>query len=421
MQLLLVGTSHHHSSVELRERLSLEPHHGRRLLEQLAGHGAEAAALSTCNRCCLYLAGGDVEAARRHAVVELASLSGMPADALEGHLFTKAEADAAHHLFRVASGLDSLVPGEAQILGQVRAAYDAADTVGTAGPILHRLFHQALHAGKRVRSETGIGENPASVSSAAADLAGRMLGDLASRRVLLIGAGTMAELAAANLVSRGVVEIVVANRSLERAYLVAARTGGRAVGLHALEHELATADVVVSSTGSPDVVVRAETVAAALRERPERPMLLIDIAVPRDLDPAIGDLDGAHLCDLDDLEQVVEQGVAERHGEVARAEQIVLEELEEFRAWWASRDVVPAIVALRAWAEEIRRSELVRHESRLGELSPGDRKAVESLTAQLVNKLLHAPTVRLKEAAVTAEGRSYAETVRELFGLREGG
>lgn len=421
MELLLVGTSHHLAPLDLRERLSLDADHGRKLLSRLAEHGVEAAALSTCNRCCLYLAGEVVERARRDAVAELAGVAGVSAQALERHLYVKREVQAAHHLFRVASGLDSLVPGEAQILGQVRAAYELASAAGTTGPILHRLFRQALSVGKRVRSETGIGENPASVSSAAADLAGRVFDDLARRRVLLIGAGKMGELAAANLVSRGVREIVVANRSLERASLLAARVGGRPVELNALDDELAQADVVISATGSPGFVLRAETVAAALRRRRGQPMFLIDIAVPRDLDPAINELDGAYLYDLDHLEQVVEQSVAERRGEAARAEQIVLEEVETFRAWWASRDVVPAIVALRAWAEEIRRGELARLESRLGGLNPGDRKAVESLTAQLVNKLLHTPTVRLKEAAATADGRAYAQAVRELFGLREGG
>jgi glutamyl-tRNA reductase len=421
MQLLVVGTSHHHSSVELRERLSLDRDHGIQLLERLAGGGAEAVALSTCNRCCLYLAGEDVEASRRHAVSELGRIAGVPPESLEAHLFVKLEAEAAHHLFRVTSGLDSLVPGEAQILGQVRTAYELADTAGSAGPILHRLFRQALHVGKRVRSETGIGENPASVSSAAADLAGRVFDDLARRRVLLIGAGKMGELAAANLLSRGVTDIVVANRSLERAYLLAARIGGCAIGLGALGDELANADVVISSTGSQDLVLHADTVAAALRRRRGRPMFFIDIAVPRDLDPSINGLDGAYLYDLDDLEQVVEQSVAGRRGEAARAERIVLAEVDEFRAWWASRDVVPAIVALRARAEEIRRGELARLAPRLAELSPGERKVVESLTAQIVNKLLHAPTVRLKEAAATADGQTYAQTVRELFGLREGG
>lgn len=421
MQLLVVGTSHHHSPVELRERLSLERAHGPELLRRLAGAGAEAVALSTCNRCCLYLTGEDVETSRRHAVAELGHLAGAPPQSLETHLFVKLETEAAHHLFRVTSGLDSLVPGEAQILGQVRAAYEAADAVGTAGPILHRLFRQALHVGKRVRHETGIGENPASISSAAADLAGRVFDDLARRRVLLIGAGKMGELAAANLLSRGVTDIVVANRSLERAYLVAARVGGRAIGLDALGDELAAADVVISATGSQELVLRADTVASALRHRRGRPMFFIDIALPRDLDPVINELDGAYLYDLDDLEQVVEQSVAGRRGEAERAERIVLDELDEFRAWWVSRDVVPAIVALRARAEEIRRSELARLAPRLAELSPGERKAVESLTAQIVNKLLHAPTVRLKEAAATADGPTYAQTVRELFELREGG
>jgi glutamyl-tRNA reductase len=419
-ELLLVGTSHHHSPVEVRERLAMGPGHGGELLARLTGSGAEAVALSTCNRCCLYLAGEDVDAARAAAVSQLAAISGAAEHELEPFLFTKGGEEVARHLFRVAAGLDSLVPGEAQILGQVREAYERAERAGAVGPVLDHVFRQALHVGKRVRAETGIGENPASVSSAAAGLAARVFGDLRRSRVLLVGAGKMGELAAANLVGRGVGSLVVVNRSPERAAALVERYGGRAERLEALPAELAAADVVISSTGAEGLVVTAPMVAEALRGRRGRPMFFIDIAVPRDLDPAIHELDGAYLYDLDDLEAVVEQSIATRRGEAARAEAIVEEELERFRAWWVSRDVVPAIVALRARAEEIRRAELARLEGRLGALDARQRHAVDALTSQLVAKLLHLPTVRLKEAAATPAGASYAAAVRELFGLRDG-
>jgi glutamyl-tRNA reductase len=310
-----------------------------------------------------------------------------------------------------------MVPGEAQILGQVREAYEAARSAKTAGPILHRLFRQALRVGKKVRTETAIGENPASVSAAAAQLAERVFEGLAGRHILLIGAGKTADLTAANLISRGVGEIVVANRSLERAEELARRFEGRAVGLDDLEAELEHADVVVSSTGSQDVVLTAEQAERALARRRGRPVFFIDIAVPRDLDPAINDVEGCYLYDIDDLERVVAESVAGRREEAVRAAAIVNEEADAFRAWQLSLDVVPAIASLRAQAESIRRAELRRAEGRLASLSPSQRQAVEALTSQIVAKLLHRPTIRMKEAATAADGALYADAVRDLFGL----
>jgi glutamyl-tRNA reductase len=330
-----------------------------------------------------------------------------------------ADEAAAVHLFRVAAGLDSLIPGEAQILGQVRAAYEAACEADAVGPALHRLLGQALRVGRRVRTETGIAENPASISSAAAELAERLLGDLRGRRVLVIGAGKMADLAAVNLVARGAESIVVANRSPESAARLAERFGGRAVGLDALEEELERADLVVASTSAEGQVVGAEDAQRALARRAGRPLSFIDIAVPRDLDPAIGELDSCHLYDIDDLQNVVDASVASRREEAVRAEVIVAEEGERFLEWWRSLDVVPAIASLRARAESIRRAELERAERRLASLTPGERQAVEALTSQIVAKLLHLPTVRMKEAAAAEDGLAYAEAVRHLFDLED--
>jgi glutamyl-tRNA reductase len=420
MKLLLVGTSHHVAPVELRECLAVEPARAAAFAGRLARDG-EAVVLSTCNRVCLYLVCEDPDLAEQEIVAELARVAGRPVSELAPMLYAKVGDEAAHHLLRVAAGLDSLVPGEAQILGQVRIAYEAADAAGAVGPVLHELFRRALHAGKRVRHETDIGQSPASVSSAAAELAGRVFDDLRRCTALLIGAGKMGELMAANLVARGVRELIVANRSLGRAAEVAARHGGRGVPLDALPLELPRADVVVSSTGASGVVLEADVVASAMRSRAGRPMFLIDIAVPRDLDPRINDLDGCYLYDVDDLQRVVDESLAARRGQAAQAEAIVLEELEDFRAWQRARDVVPAIIQLRNRAEEIRTAELARLSSRLATLDDAERRAVESLTAQIVNKLLHLPTVRLKEAAATPVGTAYAETLRELFGLRDPG
>jgi glutamyl-tRNA reductase len=423
MNVVLVGTSHRHAPVELRELVAFGSGRAGEIAATLAGEEGEAVALSTCNRTELYLACDDSAGALERGAGALATLAGIPAGELEGSLYTLVDEDAVVHLIRVAAGLDSMIRGEGQILGQIRSAYEAAQEADATGPALHRLFRHALRAGKRVRTETGIAENPASVSTAAAELVERVFEDIRGTKVLLLGAGKIGELAALELVARGASGIVVANRSLERAALLAERFGGRATSLETLEDELALADVVVSSTDSTGYLVTAEQVARALAGRRERPVFFVDIAVPRDLDPAINDLAGCYLYDIDDLQRVVSESADGRTEELDRAEAIVADEAEQFRAWQRSRDVVPAITSLRELAETIRAQELARAEPRLGGLSPRERRAVESLTTQIVNKLLHLPTVRLKEAAAaptgTADGVHYAEAVRHLFGLVE--
>ena len=285
------------------------------------------------------------------------------------------------------------------------------------GKVLDHLFRQALHAGRKARAQTAIGESPSSVPAAAAALAQQLFGDLGGRRVVLVGAGKVSELAARNLLSRGARIAVVASRGRERGEELARRVGGEALPLEAALDSLVEVDVVVSSTTSPGVVVSRDRVAAALRERRGKPLFLIDLAVPRDLDSRINDLPGCYLYDIDDLEAVVAESLAGRRREAERAEAIVAEEAERFRAWQASLDVVPAIASLRARAEEIRASELAKAETALERLSDGERRAVELLTAQIVNKLLHLPTVRMKEAAAAADGVLYADAVRHLFDL----
>jgi glutamyl-tRNA reductase len=396
MRLSLVGISHHVAPVELRERAALSPAESASLARELG----DAVCLSTCNRTELYLADdGD-----GRAVAALVDVAGPE---LESVLYRLHDEAAAVHLFRVAAGLDSLVPGEGEILGQVRAAYEAA----SPGPVLDHVFRQALQVGKRVRSETAIGESPASVSSAAAALAQQVFGDLHGRRVLVVGAGRIGELAAANLASRGATIAYVANRTVDAAQELARRFGGTAIALGDLPVRLGDVDVVLTSTGAPDIVVRAADVPARRR----RPLFFIDIAVPRDVDPAIQELDGCFLSDIDDLEAVVAETLAGRRAEAARAEQVVAEEAERFRAWQASLEVVPAIASLRARAEEIRSAELAK----LGVLPEHERRNVESVTAQILNKLLHLPTVRMKQAAAAAEGAVYADAVRHLFGLED--
>jgi glutamyl-tRNA reductase len=415
VKLVLVGISHHRAPVELRERVALGREEAGRLAAALADEGGEAVCLSTCNRTELYLAHSDPGHAESKAAASLDAVSGLEGDGLASALYRLRDEAAALHLFRVAAGLDSMVPGEGEILGQVRTAYE----LGAAGPVLDRLFRQALHAGKKVRAQTAIAESPASVSAAAAALAQQVFGDLAGREIVLVGAGKVSELAARNLLSRGARVAFVANRSADRAAELARRLGAEPLPLERIRDELERADVVVSSTSAPGLLVRREDVEAALPARRGRPLFLIDLAVPRDLDPAIHTLADCYLYDIDDLEAVVAESLAGRRREAERAEAIVAEQAERFRAWQASLDVVPAIASLRARAEQIRAAELERLQGRLGELTEAERRAVESATARIVDKLLHLPTVRMKQAAVTADGVLYADAVRHLFGLGE--
>ena len=407
MKLTLVGVSHHAAPIELRERVALDGRGAAALAERL---GRESVVLSTCNRTELYLVRD--EHAEDIAVGTVTELAGEGAAELAGVLYRLRDEAAALHLFRVAAGLDSLVPGEGEILGQVRSAYEA----GATGAFLDRLFRQALHVGRRVRVETAIAESPASVPSAAAALAQQVFGELGGRRVLLLGAGKTSESAARNLVSRGATIAAVANRTLAHGEELARKLGAEAIELDRVSDELAGADVVISSTSAPGFVLARDTVAGALRARRGRPLLLVDLAVPRDLDPRINDLEGCFLYDVDDLEAVVAETLSGRRSEAARAERLVAAEAVRFREWQAALDVVPTIASLRALAEEIRDRELERAGSRLSER---ERRQVESVTSQILAKLLHLPTIRMKEAAAAADGVVYAHVVRHLFGLGE--
>ncbi|HSD02200.1 MAG TPA: glutamyl-tRNA reductase [Gaiellales bacterium] len=409
-QLVLVGTNHTRAPLAVRERLAAHDH-GRELLQHLTGSAAvaEAVGLSTCNRCELYIVGADADAMRDAAVQGLGALSGHAAERLEPMLYVHRGEPAARHLFGVAGGLDSMVPGEAQILAQIREAYESAAEWDTTGPVTNRLFHQALEAGKRVRHETAIGQGGASPASVAAELvAGRLGEELAAARVLVVGAGRVAELVAANLSARGVAAIAVANRDPSRAAALASRFGGRAVDLADLREAIAAADVVVASTAAPEPLIGPDDVPPGRR-------VLIDLAVPRDIDPAVAGVDGASLHTIDDLESVVARTISLRHGEAAQARAIIAAHSSAFRDWMAALEVVPAITSLRAHAERIRVAELER--ARLGDLSQAERERLDALTQRIVNKLLHRPTVRLKQLAAEDESGPYAEAVTELFGL----
>jgi len=399
MSLVLVGTSHRLSPVEVRERVALALAGAAELARRMACSG-EAVCLSTCNRTELYLVDPDPEAAEARASKALLG------DEVE--LYRMTDEAAALHLFRVAAGLDSLVPGEGEILGQVRDAYEA----GAHGPVLDRLFREALRVGKKVRTETAINESPASVSSAAAALAQQVFGDLTGCRVLLVGAGEVSELAARALTARGATIGAVTSRTQANASRLAEAFDSHAVPFDRLGSELDQADVVVSSTSSSEPIMFRDQVPA----RKGRPLFVIDLAVPRDVDPDVARLEDCYLYDIDDLQAVVRESLNGRWREAERAEAIVEHEAERFRDWQASLHVVPAIASLRERAESIRSGELAKAESRLEGLSESERRTVESLTTQIVNKLLHVPIVRLKQAAAT-EGTGYVEVARDLFDL----
>jgi glutamyl-tRNA reductase len=400
MNLLLVGTSHRLAPVEVRERMAIDADGAAELGARLAGTG-EAVCLSTCNRTEVYLASADSEDGERRATEALAGLAGVDASELEPYLYRLEHENAAVHLFRVAAGLDSLIPGEGEILGQVRTAYER----GTTGPLLDRLFRDALHTGKKVRTETAIAESPGTTSSAAAALAAQVFGDLEGSRIAIVGAGKIGTLAARRLIKRGATLSLVANRTPARGQLVADELGGTTIPFDRIVEAIDLADILVSSTSSPELVLTRDDVSKALAARKGRPLLLIDLAVPRDLDPAINELPDCYLYDIDDLQAVVQETLAGREAEFAKAEAMAVAEAARFRDWLAARGVAPEIASIRERAEQIRRGELAKASGRLAGLSEPERDAVESLTSQIVNKLLHEPIVRLKEAAAAAERR----------------
>src|SRR3954463_527190 len=404
--LTVVGLSHHTAPLELRERVALDRDGCRALAERL---GPESIVLSTCNRTEVYVVGE--EHAEERAVELLTSLAGDGGDQLASVLYRYRGGDAARHLFRVAAGLDSSIMGEGEILGQLRSSYEAR----SPGQILDRLFRDALRTGRRVRTETKISERPASVPSAAAVFVQQVLGELAGRRVLVLGAGKMAASTARNLVSRGATITAVANRTLEHAAELAQRLGARLSPLDEVAGELPHVDVVVSSTSAPGLVISASDIAAAMAEREGRPLLLVDLAVPRDVDPAIAELDNCFLCNVDDLETVVAETLSSRLDEVTSAERLVAREAERFREWLAALEITPTIVSLHALAEKIRTAELDRVSKHMDE---SERRELDSITSRIVAKLLHVPTIRMKEAAAAGtDVVAVAGVVTELFGL----
>jgi len=423
MPVAVVGASHRTAPIELRERLAFGRAELPGALAALAGDaGGEAVLLSTCNRTEVYLAAGEGADATERAEAMLAERLGAAPGEAGRWLYVRRDRDAAQHLFRVAAGLDSMIVGEPQIQGQVREAYAAARDVAAGrgpvvGPALNRMFQTALGVGGRVRSETGLGIGAASVPSAAVELAKKIFGSLKGRRALVLGAGEMSEVTLECLRGEGVRTAVVANRTWERARELAEKWGGEAIQWEAFGGALAEVDIVICSTAAPVPVLTLDRFRQALPKGPRRPLCIIDIAIPRDVEATVGAQHNVFLYNVDDLQQIVDAALDRRRAELPAAEGIVAEGVEEFWGWYASLAVVPTIRALRDHGERVRQEEVERALGRLRHLSDDDRAAVDAMTRSLLNKLLHAPTARLREAAGNGRGTGVLDTVRYLFEL----
>jgi glutamyl-tRNA reductase len=421
VSLVVVGLNHRTAAVDLLERMTVPPAGLPKALHTLTAreHLAEVVLLSTCNRTEVYARGTRFHPAVDDARHYLADLASVDPDALAESLYTYHDDAAVAHLFGVAAGLDSMIIGEGEILGQVREAWQAAEREGTTGPLLSRTFRQAVHVGKRARHETGIARHAVSVSSAAVTLAGERLGTLSGRRVLVLGAGGVGEGMAVALAGAGAGEIVVANRSATRARDLARRVDGRPISLDEVPDALVDADVLLSSTGAPGVLIERGDMEEVMARRGGRALLVVDVAVPRDVDPGVGQVFGITLLDIEALRALGEQSRQHRQGEVGKVRAIITEELDRFRAERSAREVAPLVAALHDRAETIRDAEVTRRAGRLTGLDPAARDAVEQITRAVVKKLLHEPTVRVKDAAGSEHGDLLADALAELFALDE--
>ncbi len=418
MKLQLIGVNHNSAPVEVRERLAIPESRLADACQRLAQHPGidEGVILCTCNRV-------EVLAATKNGAADLRRFLHdyfqVDEREFEPHLYEYREKEAVRHLFRVASSLDSMVVGEPQILGQVKEAYATARAVGAVGGQLDHLFSRAFAVAKKVRTETAIGTSAVSVASVAVELAKKIFGSLNGKRVYLVGAGKMSELAARHLLAHGAASIFVANRTYDRAVTLAGKFNGEAIRFEELYNTADRADIVITSTGAPHAIFRREHGELFMARRKNRPMFFIDIAVPRDVDPEMNKLDGIFVYDIDDLQQAVASHVADRKKEAERAEKMVEEEVERFHARLQTLDVVPTIVSLQEHLETIRQAEIDRVRGRLGAMTPEQEMAIETLTRGIVNKIMHTPITTLKSAAREPHATTVVEVVRRLFNLRD--
>ncbi len=419
MSVVVIGANHRTAPLDLLERMALDADRLPKYLDALRAreHVAEAVIVSTCNRTEIYVVAEQFHGAYRDVRDLVSDLTYLPPDEFTEHLDVAWDLDAVEHLFRVASGLDSVVMGEHEILGQVRNAWDQARELGAAGPTLNLLFRHALETGKRARTETAIARSVTSVSQAAVVMAGARIGSLAGRHLVVLGAGDMGRGMVHLLAEVEPASLTVVNRNEVRAAEIASLVQGRSAPMAALDAELRGADVLFTATAASGAVLGTEEMARIMAERDGRPLLVVDIAVPRDVDPAVAEIDGIELLDMDDLRAFCDAGLAERRREVPAVESIVDDELARWSDRHTSREVAPLVGEIHRGAEAIRAGELERYAARLASLEPAEREAVEALTRGIVAKLLHTPTVRLKDAAGTPRGERLTRSVRDLFEL----
>lgn len=417
MKVFVAGLNHKIADVDVREKLAFSGpklEEGLTRFKELSGV-EEAIILSTCNRVELYANVTDARKASESIKDFLSEFHSINRGSLDDALYLYDDTNAVRHVFRVASSLDSMVVGEPQILGQLKAAFDLALSKKTTGVLLNKLMKKAISVAKRVRTETKIAENAVSISFAAVELAKKIFTDLSKRVFMLLGAGEMAELAAKHLISTGVNEVLVSNRTYDRACDLAKEFNGRPVKFDEFIQEMVRSDIVICSTGAPAYILTKNQMQKVMRERKQRQVFIIDISVPRNIDPAINDLDNVYLYNVDDLQGVVDANMFERQKEAEKAEKIIEEEIDTFLKWQSSLDSVPTIVALREKAEEIKKEELDKLLHKIPGIGEKEREAIEYMAAALVNKLIHPPTAALKEASEDKD--AMVATIRRLYGI----
>ncbi len=419
MHIVIVGLSHKTAPVEIREKLAFAPTAMERPLRQMLELSTitEGLIVSTCNRVELCAVTKEPDAAIAELRRFLAEYHEISPDEINENLFDYQGEEAIRHLFRVSSSLDSMVLGEPQILGQIKTAYGYAAEFKTAGLILNRFLHKAFSVAKRVRTETAIASNAVSVSFAAVELARKIFDRLDNKGVMIIGAGEMCELAARHFVSNGISKVLVTNRTFERAEKLASEFNGKAVPFDSFVDHLAEVDIVMTSTGAPNFILGKRQMEEVLKRRKYRPMFLIDIAVPRDIDPKVNDISNTYLYDVDDLQGVVQANLKERQKEAGKAEAIVEQEIGQFHQWLGNLEVKPTVIALRRKLEEIRQQELEKTFGNLKDLTGKQRKSIEAMAGAIINKILHKPTAILKNSQNDTSGEDYVDAVRTLFDL----
>ena len=419
VNLILVGVNHKTTPVEIREKLAFTKGKIEKSVDHLFNFPdiIEHTILSTCNRVEIYARANCQDSAIKSIKQFICDFHELSLDELEDHFYSYRNKEAVEHLFRVSSSLDSMILGEAQILGQVKEAYSLARDLRSTGLVLNQLFEKAFSIAKKVREETGIAERSVSISSAAVELAQKIFDDLDNRTVMLVGTGEMAELAAKHLISYGVKTVYVTSRTYERAANLARMLNGSALDFEAFKNELHRADIVITSTSAPNFIIKKEIVEKAIHERKNKPIFFIDIAVPRDIEPDVNDLENVYLYDIDDLQVVVSANIKEREKEVENAMNFISQEVTKFNNWVGALDAVPTIVEIRKKAENIRKQEIEKTLKKISHLSEDDKQLIHQMSSSMINKILHKPTIKLKQKTQSKDGHVYLKAIRHLFHL----